>query len=149
MMWIAFRIFLSHQGDVPEAYPQLFTLMRQFSLHKSILGVCLGHQLICQFYGAELFNLPVVRHGQEAQITTLKEDVLLTHIPNSFTVGLYHSWAVKNIDKLPIEALAYDNEARLMMVAHQQHRVWGIQFHPESFITEFGEQLLFNWLTLT
>ncbi|MBE2894494.1 anthranilate synthase component II [Spirabiliibacterium falconis] len=144
------HILLSPGPDVPRAYPQLYAFLRQYYQHKVILGVCLGHQTLCDFFGARLYNLHRVRHGQVGIIQPCAPSPLFKNLPQSFKIGLYHSWAVAQ-QSLPPEliACAYDQDDVLMAVRHRTLPLFGVQFHPESFISEYGAQLLQNWLDVT
>lgn len=141
------HILISPGPDVPEAYPQLFSLLSRFAESKSIFGVCLGHQVICRFFGARLYNLAQVKHGQDAQINIVSESSLFQNMPSSLQVALYHSWAVDLAECTALAPLAYDESQTLMAVMHKQLPIFGVQFHPESFVTQFGEQILYNWLS--
>ncbi|MGV6987864.1 anthranilate synthase component II [Testudinibacter sp. P80/BLE/0925] len=142
------HLLISPGPDVPSAYPQLFAMLQRYHRQKSILGVCLGHQTLCQFFGGELYNLPQIRHGRSAVLRQTADSLLFKNLPQSFKIGLYHSWAVKN-DSLPscLQATAVDQDGTLMAMQHRTLPIYGVQFHPESFISEYGEQILRNWLS--
>ncbi len=144
------HILISPGPDVPRAYPQLFAMLARFHQHKSILGVCLGHQTLCEFFGGQLYNLPTVRHGLRGELIQHHDNPLFADLPAHFAIGLYHSWAVEEAS-LATTALiptARCHQQILMAVKHQSLPIYGVQFHPESFITEFGTQILRNWLQL-
>ncbi len=134
------HILISPGSDVPSAYPQLFKMLQRHAKTKSILGVCLGHQVLCEFFGGKLYNLNNVRHGKKHQIHCLKECVLFKNIPKIFNIGLYHSWAIlqNSLQNTPLEVTAVCNENIVMAIQHKTLPIYGIQFHPESFMTEFG-----------
>lgn len=142
------HIMISPGPDVPRAYPQLFEMLERYHQTKSILGVCLGHQTICEFFGGELYNLNTVRHGQQRLLTQTSANPLFDALPQTFNIGLYHSWAISQNSLLntPLVATAFCDQNVLMAVKHPSLRIYGVQFHPESFITEYGEQILRNWL---
>lgn len=142
------HIMISPGPDVPRAYPQLFAMLERYHKTKSILGVCLGHQTLCEFFGGELYNLNNVRHGQQRPLTQIAPNPIFDGLPQTFNIGLYHSWAIlqNSLQKSPLVATAICDQNVLMAVKHKEFRVYGVQFHPESFITEFGEQILRNWL---
>ncbi|OBX04525.1 anthranilate synthase component II [Gallibacterium genomosp. 3] len=143
------HILLSPGPDVPSAYPQLFAVIDQCYQDKTILGVCLGHQTLCQYFGASLYNLPNVRHGQNHTLCQTASSPLWHNIPQQSQIGLYHSWAVAK-DSFPesLEVTAECEEGVIMAMQHRQLPIYGVQFHPESFITEYGETLLRNWLAI-
>lgn len=142
------HIMISPGPDVPSAYPQLFAMLERYQYTKSIFGVCLGHQTLCEFFGGTLYNLDNVRHGQQRPLTQILDNPLFDGLPKQFNIGLYHSWAISqnSLANTPLVATALCDQNVLMAVKHTHLRLYGVQFHPESFITEFGEQLLRNWL---
>lgn len=142
------HIMISPGPDVPRAYPQLFAMLERYHQTKSIFGVCLGHQTICEFFGGELYNLENVRHGQQRPLTQIAANPLFNGLPKSFNIGLYHSWAIlqDSLQNSPLVATAVCDQNVLMAMKHKELRIYGVQFHPESFMTEFGEQILRNWL---
>ncbi|MDO4697922.1 MAG: anthranilate synthase component II [Pasteurellaceae bacterium] len=142
------HIMISPGPDVPRAYPQLFAMLERYHKTKSILGVCLGHQTLCEFFGGELYNLNNVRHGQQRPLTQIASNPIFDGLPQTFNIGLYHSWAIlqNSLFNTPLVTTAVCDQNVLMAVKHKAFRVYGVQFHPESFITEFGEQMLRNWL---
>ncbi|OZN48472.1 anthranilate synthase component II [Gallibacterium anatis] len=142
------HILISPGPDVPNAYPQLFAMLERYQHSKSILGVCLGHQTLCQFFGAKLYNLPQVRHGQARKINVLQEkSSLFAGLPAQFQIGLYHSWAVST-ERFPseLEITAVDDENVVMAIQHRYLPIYGVQFHPESYISEGGRILISNFL---
>lgn len=142
------HIMISPGPDVPRAYPQLFAMLERYHQTKSIFGVCLGHQTICEFFGGELYNLQNVRHGQQRPLTQIAPNPLFDGLPETFHIGLYHSWAIlqNSLQNRPLVATAVCDQNVLMAMKHRELRIYGVQFHPESFITEYGEQILRNWL---
>ncbi|AUI66329.1 MULTISPECIES: anthranilate synthase component II [Glaesserella] len=142
------HIMISPGPDVPRAYPQLFEMLERYHQHKSILGVCLGHQTLCEFFGGELYNLSNVRHGQQRPLIQQTDNPLFANLPERFHIGLYHSWAIsqKSLKNTPLVPTSTCDQGVLMAVKHCSLPIYGVQFHPESFITEYGEQILRNWL---
>jgi anthranilate synthase/aminodeoxychorismate synthase-like glutamine amidotransferase len=118
-----------------------------------ILGVCLGHQVICQHFGASIVQAPEIVHGYTSQIEHQQHD-LFEMIPSPFNATRYHS-LVADADSLPtcLKATAWqqsmqrNNQQKLVMaVAHESLPIYGIQFHPESVLTEHGHRLLNNFI---
>ncbi|SPY32606.1 putative anthranilate synthase component II [Pasteurella canis] len=109
--------------------------------------MCLGHQTLCEFFGGELYNLDKVRHGRIQRLKVRSNSPLFEGLPLEFQIGLYHSWAIREQsfpDSLTITA--HCAEEVVMAFQHKSLPIYGVQFHPESFMTEYGEQLLRNWL---
>lgn len=143
------KIILSPGPCLPQDYPKTFQVVKKYYKTKSILGICLGHQAICSFFGAELYNINDVDHGVDKEITITNKPVLFKYIPNKTKVGLYHSWAVSDSDfPNKLNVLARTNNKMIMSVKHVNYNVFGIQFHPESFLTIHGEQMLKNFIDL-
>lgn len=111
-----------------------------------VLGVCLGMQAIAEYFGGSIFNQAEVKHGQQAWLTHDGSSRLFRDIPVAFPVGLYHSWAVS--EKLPgsLKATAFSQDGIMMALEHVSLPVWGVQFHPESILSEHGMQLFANFL---
>ena len=113
-----------------------------------ILGVCLGHQSIGQAYGGEVIRAGELMHGKTSLIHHTGKGVF-TDIPNPFTATRYHSLSVKR-ETLPeaLEITAWTEDGEIMGVQHRTRPVHGVQFHPESIATEYGHELLGNFLDL-
>lgn len=142
------RVLLSPGPGLPKDAGIMPEVIKKYSPSKSILGVCLGHQGIAESFGAELFNLPTVFHGVATKIQLTEEtDVLFKGLPGEFSVCRYHSWAVTP-EGLPeeIKVTAVDELGNIMALKHQDYKVRGVQFHPESIMTEHGKQMIENWL---
>jgi anthranilate synthase component II len=143
------KIVLSPGPGIPSEAGKLLDLIRIYGPRKSILGVCLGHQAICEVYGATLINLTDVHHGLSESIQVIAEDPLFKGLPERFDVGRYHSWAVSP-ENLPdcIEVTAVDDEGQIMAMQHKTYKIHGVQFHPESVLTPYGKDILKNWINL-
>ncbi|MFY0628211.1 MAG: aminodeoxychorismate/anthranilate synthase component II [Reichenbachiella sp.] len=142
------RILLSPGPGLPKESGILMDTIRNYSADKNILGVCLGHQAIAEVYGGELYNLPTVLHGIATNVNVKENDVLFNDIPDSFQVCRYHSWAV-NPDKTgDIKVTAVDDDNQVMALVHPKFSVRGVQFHPESILTENGIKMMENWISL-
>ncbi len=143
------KFILSPGPCLPQDYPKTFDLIKNYYKSKHILGICLGHQAICSFFGAELYNFKEVVHGVAKEISINNFDNLFKGIANNTKVGLYHSWAVDN-KSIPndIEVLAVSEDDIIMSVKHIKYHIYGIQFHPESFLTIEGEKILKNFIEL-
>lgn len=144
------KIMLSPGPGIPSEAGIMQDVVRTYGPSKSILGICLGHQGIGEVYGAILENLGDVLHGvaHKARITDRSER-LFTNIPDELTVGRYHSWTVLP-DSIPSELriTAVDEQGRIMGLSHTRYDVRGLQFHPESVLTDNGVQILQNWLAI-
>lgn len=144
------KILLSPGPGIPDEAGIMKQLIQEYASEKHILGICLGHQGIAEVFGAKLFNMEVVLHGiaTPTKILTL-QDPLFQNIPPEFTVARYHSWSVdRHSLNGQLELTAVDETGRVMGIKHKQYSVYGLQFHPESIITEHGIAIMENWLKL-
>ena len=142
------KILLSPGPGVPEEAGICIELIRKYAATKSILGVCLGHQSIAEAFGGTLINLDKVYHGVSSTIKILaSNDRIYKEIPEKLEVGRYHSWVVSN-EGLPdcLEITAEDDHGLIMGLSHKEYDVKGVQYHPESVLTENGLKLIENWL---
>ena len=145
----AFDILILSPGPgIPADAGIMPELIKKYAATKSIFGVCLGMQCIGEVFGGNLFNLSKVFHGIATDIEVVDEtDPVFKNIPKTFTVGRYHSWVVKS-EGLPdcLKITAIDDAGEIMALRHQTYNVSGVQFHPESIMTEYGKELLTNFL---
>ncbi len=142
------RILISPGPGIPVEAGITLDLIREYGPVKSILGVCLGHQAIAEAYGGTITNLSKVYHGLTGQMKQLVSDeYLFNGVPAEFDAGRYHSWVVEP-DTLPrdLEVTVENDEGYIMAIRHRQHDVRGVQFHPESVLTEYGGMMIKNWL---
>ncbi len=148
------KILLSPGPGIPSEAGIMMDLIKKYASSKSIFGVCLGHQAIGESFGATLSNMEVVLHGFGMITKPIVEDRLFNYLPSEITTGRYHSWV---IDKgsisadLPIEVTAMSDDDRIMAIRHKKYDVRGVQFHPESVLTQvdgkmIGKTMLKNWL---
>ena len=142
------KIVVSPGPGVPNQAGITKKMIEHFAPTKSILGVCLGCQAIAEVFGGSLINLNQVYHGVATNIIVLDEgDRIFRGIPIHFTAGRYHSWAIdKNNFPADLKITAKDDEGMIMAISHLTFDVKGVQFHPESVLTGYGKQMLFNWL---
>ncbi len=112
-----------------------------------ILGICLGHQGIGEFFGASLQKASLPMHGKTSSIKH-NQHPLFKNLPEQYKVMRYHSLLLKDLDKTPLISIAQTKENENMAIAHPDLPIYGVQFHPESILTEHGLELLGNWLTL-
>lgn len=123
-------------------------IIRTFGPQVPLFGVCLGHQCIGHTFGGEVVVNYRMMHGKTSPIRHNGED-LFAGMPNPFNATRYHSLVIKR-DTLPacLEITAETDEGEIMGVKHKQYPIWGVQFHPESILTEHGRDILKNFLRL-
>ena len=121
-------------------------VLQYFAGRLPILGVCLGHQAIGQAFGGHIVRAQVQMHGKTSVITTTQEGVF-RQLPRQFTVNRYHSLAIERAT-LPQELAitAWTDDGEIMGVRHETLDIEGVQFHPESILTEHGHAMLRNFL---
>ena len=142
------KIVLSPGPGLPAEANQLNELIEQFIDKKPILGVCLGFQAIVEYYGGKLFNQAEVKHGVAEACQFKTDSRLFKELPTEFKIGLYHSWAA-DPDQIPEELIitATSENNVVMAFEHSNLPVCGVQFHPESILTENGKQIVQNFIT--
>ena len=140
-------ILLSPGPGLPVEAGIMPALIKQYAPTKFILGVCLGHQAIGEAFGASLRNLSRVFHGVATPVQVIQpDDALFAELPAELRVGRYHSWVVEPRG-LPEELIvtAIDDAGEIMALRHRTYEVRGVQFHPESIMTEHGYRMLENF----
>jgi anthranilate synthase component 2 len=140
-------IILSPGPGVPAEAGIMPELIKRYAPTKPILGVCLGHQAIGEAFSGALENLTKVYHGIETPVEVVDEsEVLFKGIPTVFQAGRYHSWVVRK-EELPEAFIvtAVDEQGIVMAMRHKEYNIRGVQFHPESIMTEHGMRMLENF----
>jgi anthranilate synthase component II len=142
------RILISPGPCSPRESGLSNDIIRTFGPSIPLLGVCLGHQCIGHTFGAEVIVNYRMMHGKTSLIHHNGED-LFEGMPNPFAATRYHSLVIRR-ENIPshLEITAQTDEGEVMGVKHRQHPIWGVQFHPESILTEGGRQILKNFLKL-
>ena len=142
-------VLISPGPGTPEAAGISVELVKYCADKKiPLLGVCLGHQAIAVAYGATVSRAPELLHGKTS-IVTHKNKSVLTDIPSPFTATRYHSLAIER-ETLPseLEITGQTDSGVIMAVQHKSLPICGVQFHPESVLTEHGYQMIGNWLEI-
>lgn len=121
-------------------------VIRTFGAEIPLLGVCLGHQCIGEVYGGKVIHAPSLMHGKTSPVLHYG-DPLFSEVPSPFIATRYHSLVVED-ESLPdeLEVIARTESGEIMGVRHNQYPVVGVQFHPESILTDFGMKILQNFL---
>lgn len=142
------KIVFSPGPGIPSDVKIMHQILDFYKESKPILGVCLGHQSIAEYFGAKLLNMIEVNHGREFDTEIVHEDYLLKDTPNIFKSGRYHSWMVdpKNFPEDLIVTSIDSNNKHIMSLKHKYFDVRGVQFHPESIMTKYGATMLKNWV---
>ncbi len=141
------RVVFGPGPGLPEDHPLMFDILNSLGSQQSVLGICLGHEALAIHYGAKIRHLSRVFHGDEGIVRWNNPPAYLSKgVSDEFSVGLYHSWILDE-SSLPedIEVTALSREGLIMGIKHVDRPLFGFQFHPESFITKFGLNILRNW----
>jgi anthranilate synthase/aminodeoxychorismate synthase-like glutamine amidotransferase len=142
------KILISPGPGRPENSGLTLEVIREFGNSVPILGVCLGMQAICYLFGSEIINANSIYHGKTSSINH-DNKTIFQNIPQDFDAMRYHSLVVReNTIPNEIEISAKTSAGEIMGVRHKIYSLEGIQFHPESILTSFGNQIIKNWLKL-
>lgn len=140
-------VVISPGPGMPEDVPVLKEIILEYGAIKPVLGICLGHQSIAEAFGGKLFNMSEVWHGVERETKVVSDDFIFKGVPVIFNSGRYHSWAVSD-ESFPdcLNVTARDADGTIMALSHKELNIKGIQFHPESILTSFGNKIIENWV---
>lgn len=139
-------IIFSPGPGLPKDTTSMFPVLEKYATTKKIMGICLGMQGIASFFGDELYNLKQVKHGVFEQISIDTSSALFANLEKTQTVGLYHSWAVQLKENSKLKEIGRSNKSVVMALKHKELPIYGVQFHPESILTENGREILKNFL---
>lgn len=141
------KIIISPGPGIPSEAGLLPEFLKRYATVKPILGICLGHQALGEYFGGTLRNLDEVYHGVSTPIEIVADDYIFDGVENGAEVGRYHSWVV-DAATLPdcLEVTATSADGAIMAMRHRDLDIRGVQFHPESIMTKSGVRMLENWL---
>ncbi len=142
------RLVISPGPGVPQSAGIIIPVIQRFYRQLPILGVCLGHQAVAVSFGGRVVRAARLMHGKVSKIYHNSRDVF-RDVPDPFTATRYHSLAIER-ESLPscLEVSAEAEDGEIMGLRHRDYPVHGIQFHPESILTQEGMRILQNFLTL-
>ena len=141
------HIIIGPGPGLPDESGMVLELIERYSETKSILGICLGMQALLLSDGATMVNLNSVKHGAQDSIFIEPDSKIFASIPEQITVGRYHSWAFKSeVITENYRVTALSDDGLVMAAEHKTLRLFGLQFHPESIMTEHGLRMIRNWV---
>ncbi|MBO4797222.1 MAG: aminodeoxychorismate/anthranilate synthase component II, partial [Candidatus Methanomethylophilaceae archaeon] len=142
-------IILSPGPGRPEDAGICLDVIRRLGPKYPVLGVCLGHQAICQAYGAPIVHARRLMHGKQSVITVSDEDPVFAGLPGKIAAARYHSLGA-DPEKIPecLKVTAVADDGEVMAVMHRIYRIHGVQFHPESVLTPDGKAIMRNFLKI-
>jgi anthranilate synthase component 2 len=141
------KIVLSPGPGLPKDAGELMPFIKKCYLSKPILGVCLGHQALGEFFGAKLKNLSEVLHGIQLETKINNQSVVFKDLPFTILTGHYHSWVLSEVDfPTCLKITAHNIKGGIMAFEHCELNIFGIQFHPESVLTLEGDKIIQNWI---
>lgn len=138
-------IVLSPGPKRPSDAGLLMQVLERYHQHMPILGICLGHQAIGEFFGANLIKAAQPMHGKTSTIRH-QGHWIFEGIPTAFKVMRYHSLILESLEGLPLEVIAATETGEIMALQHESLPLLGLQFHPESILTEHGLKIITNWV---
>jgi len=143
-------IILSPGPGKPSDAGICIEVARELGKDYPILGVCLGHQSICEAYGATVSYAKQLMHGKQSDAELDKDCPVFAGIEGIVPIARYHSLAVveETLEGTPLKVIARTTEGEVMAVAHEEYPVYGLQFHPESIMTPDGKTMLANFINL-
>ncbi len=143
------HIILSPGPGRPEDAGVTATIVTTLAKHVPTLGVCLGHQAICQVFGATITYAPVLMHGKQSDVTFDTTSELFAGMDQTAPVARYHS-LIADPHTIPdaLAVTARTESGEVMAVQHRHYPIFGVQFHPESILTPGGQQMVANFLAV-
>ncbi len=139
-------IILSPGPGRPEESGICIDVVKEFTGHVPILGICLGHQAICAAFGGEISYADRLMHGKSSLVELDNGEYIFKNLTSPITVGRYHSLSLKDEAPEDLEVIAKSEDGEVMAVKHKQFPVYGLQFHPESILTPDGFTIIKNFL---
>ncbi len=140
-------IVLSPGPKLPKETGVMMDMIHHYHAHKPFVGICLGMQGIAEYFGSTLSMLHFPEHGQSKKMRIIRSSEVFSSCPIEFNVGRYHSWGVQlNELSSSLVPLSVDDNQWVMSMQHAYYKIYGLQYHPESFLTEYGEIVMKNIL---
>jgi len=144
------KIIISPGPATPDDAGVCLDVIKYFADKKPIFGICLGHQSIAQVFGAEVIKADNMMHGKTSKMKRVKETKIFDTLPDEFTQTRYHSLTVKkeNLPEIIVPTSYSMDDDEIMSLEIKDKQVYGVQFHPESIMSEHGFKIIDNFLKL-
>jgi anthranilate synthase component 2 len=144
------KIILSPGPATPDDAGITLDVIKHFQDKLPIFGICLGHQSIAQVFGGEVIKAPQMMHGKTSQIQVIEDDAIFKNLPKTMTETRYHSLTVnkENLPKNIIVTSKSCDDDEIMSLKIKDKHIYGVQFHPESIMSEYGHEMIDNFLKL-
>lgn len=141
------KIIISPGPGIAKEAGELMQFLKIYYQKKSILGICLGYEALAELFGGKLVQMTEAMHGIRNKGRIIRKESIFEGLPDEFLIGHYHSWIVEE-KEMPdeLEILMKDENGLPMAFRHKQFHLAGLQFHPESVMTDFGLEIIKNWL---
>lgn len=142
-------IIISPGAGNPDTAGISMAVLEEFYKTKKILGICLGHQCIAKFFGANIAKSKNPTHGKTSKIFVCENSNLFKNLPKNFDVTRYHSLEVEKSSMPPdLKITAETQDGIIMALEHNALPIYGVQFHPEAILTQYGHELLRNFIDI-
>lgn len=142
-------IIISPGAGNPDTAGISMDVIKEFYKTKKILGICLGFQCLAQFFNAKIVKDKEPMHGKVSEIKVIENSKLFENVPKSFLVTRYHSLiADRKTIKSPLKITTQTNDNIVMSIEHEKLPLYGVQFHPEAILTQYGHELLENFIKI-
>ena len=141
------KVIISPGPGIAKEAGELMQFLKMYYQKKSMLGICMGYEALAELFGGKLVQMPEPMHGIRNKGIVVKKDSIFNGLPAEFFIGHYHSWIIEE-SGMPAELdiLMKDENNLPMAFRHKSYNLTGLQFHPESVMTEFGMEMIKNWL---
>lgn len=143
------HIILSGGSAVPEQAGNAMKILKEFAGKIPVLGICLGYRIICAAYGGKSVQMDEIRQGKRELVHVLGDSPIFRGLPEQFYAGFYHSETVPE-ENIPKEfSIVARSEQDIVGIEWREKALYGLQFHPESFLSEYGREIMGNFLQIT
>jgi anthranilate synthase component 2 len=141
-------IVFSPGPKLPKDAGKMMEIIHQYHSSKPMLGICLGMQGMAEYFGSKLSNLEFPEHGQSKKMKVISNHFIFKNCPDEFLVGRYHSWGIQKNDlSNQLVPLSIDEKNWVMSFVHNKYKIIGLQYHPESILSEYGKEVMENCLS--